>query len=71
MSPRCTISVTIRMWPDERMALERLAARQRLSRSQLLRQALAAYARSVFSRTEYDQYYPIDPDVSEDAEGSR
>jgi len=58
--PKLTISVTVRVWPNEAIALAKLAKRQRLSRSQVFRQALEAYARSALSFDEYRALYPIE-----------
>jgi predicted transcriptional regulator len=58
--PKLTISVTVRVWPNEAKALAKLARRQRLSRSQVLRQALEAYARTALAFDEYRALYPVE-----------
>jgi predicted transcriptional regulator len=58
--PKLTISVTVRVWPNEAKALAKLARMQRLSRSQVFRQALERYARSALSFEEYRALYPVE-----------
>jgi hypothetical protein len=58
--PKLTVSVTVRVWPNESKVLGKLSRMQRLSRSQVLRRALEAYARSALSFSEYRALYPVE-----------